>query len=262
MSEKTINNIAMIGAGNVSSHLAKAFDKTGKNIIQIFGRKTNYARSLAESVSSGFITNLSKLTTEADLYIVSVPDNILTEVLEKINIQNKLIVHTSGTVEMKVLQKTSENYGVFYPLQTFTKTKNVDFKNIPVCIEANNKINLDLLDELAKSISENVKHVNSEQRVTLHIAAVFACNFSNYLYTIADEILEKHDLSFDLIKPLIQETAEKIQTHKPIKAQTGPAKREDYQTIEAHLKTLSKFPEFKDIYEILSKKIINHKKKK
>ncbi len=262
MSEKAINNIAMIGAGNVSFHLTKAFFKAGKNIVQIFGRNTDNGNSLAESVSAEFITDLSNLTIDADLYIVSVPDNVLIEVLDKINIPNKLIVHTSGTSEIEILKNTSGNYGVFYPLQTFTKTKNVDFKNIPVCIEANNKTNLYLLSILAKSISDDVKEITSEQRIILHVAAVFACNFSNYLYTIADEILEEHNLSFDLIKPLIQETAEKIQTHKPSYAQTGPAKREDYQTIETHLKALSKFPEFKDIYEILSKKIINHKKKK
>jgi len=262
MSEKTVNKIALIGAGNVSIHLTKALYKAGKNIIQIFGRNTDEGNSLADNVSSEFITDLSKLTTDADLYIVSVPDNVLSEVLDKIYIPNKLIVHTSGSSEMEILKNISDNYGVFYPLQTFTKTKKIDFQNIPVCIEANNKANIDLLFELAKCISKDVKIINSKQRIILHIAAVFACNFSNYLYSIADEILEKHDLSFDFIKPLIQETAQKILNHKPKKAQTGPAKRKDYQTIETHLKALSKFPEFKDIYEILSKKIINHNIKK
>ena len=253
MSKSAINNIAFIGAGNVSCHLAQALKKADKNIIQIYSRNADNARSLSEIVSSEFIDNLSKLTLKADLYVVSVPDNVLSEVLDKIYVDNKLVVHTSGTSEMEILKNTSDNYGVFYPLQTFTKTKNVDFRNIPVCIEANNKTNFDLLNSLAKSISDVVKNINSEQRIIIHVAAVFACNFSNYFYSIADEILEKHNLSFDIIKPLIEETAEKIKTHKPLKAQTGPAKREDFQTIDAHIKALSEFPEFQEIYKTLSR---------
>jgi predicted short-subunit dehydrogenase-like oxidoreductase (DUF2520 family) len=155
---------------------------------------------------------------------------------------------------MDVLRKT-KNHGVLYPLQTFSKASSPDFGKIPFCIEANTNINLEKLKFLASSLSENINEVNSEQRKALHLAAVFVCNFTNAMYVIGDEILSKSNLNFNLLKPLIEETANKIQTLKPIESQTGPAIRNDTEVMNFHIKSLNKFPDYKNIYKEISKTI-------
>ncbi len=244
--------IVIIGAGNVATQMGKAFYTAGYTILQVYSRSLKPATTLAKKLNATPITDLKKLDQNAALFLVSVKDDAISRVAKQIKIKEQLIVHTSGTVEMNVLKKCSRNFGVFYPLQTFSKEKNVDFDVVPVCIEANNKKSISSLQSLAKSISSNIQQIDSKQRKILHLAAVFACNFTNHMYTIASAILLQHNLSFDLLKPLIAETAEKIKNGDPYKMQTGPAIRKDQKTMNAHLKLLAKDKQLKTIYKLVS----------
>jgi len=253
-----IQNTIFIGAGNVATHLALALKNADVNILQVYSRTENAALILAKKVSAASTSAIREIDSEADLYIISVVDNALEALISQLELNDKLVVHTSGSVQMDLLKKTSENYGVFYPLQTFSITKDVEIKNIPICIEANNDANLQKLNELAKRISDNVQFVNSDQRKVLHLAAVFACNFPNFMFTISEKIAKQANIDFDILRPLIKETAEKVMEINPMDAQTGPAKRNDQKIMDEHLKMLSEFPEFQKIYKLISSEIQNN----
>lgn len=253
---KEINKIVLIGSGNVATHLALALTKKGKKIIHIYGRSIPKAKKLAEKINSAYSDKVEDIPADADLYMIAVSDIALSEVLRKIKFSNKLIVHTSGTSHIEILKNSSDNIGIFYPLQTLSANKDIDFKSIPICIEANTKENENSLNDLAKSISDHVYKLSSEERIILHVCAVFVSNFSNLMYSIADDILEKHKLSFDILKPLILETAKKVISNKPKEVQTGPAFRKDHNTIEKHINFLSDFEDYKNIYKLLSDHII------
>ena len=249
-----INSIVFIGSGNVATRLAIALHLAGKTILQIYNRSEQRASTLAIKLGVEFTTDVSAINREADMYILSVSDNALEEVINKLDLNDQFIVHTSGTSPMDSLSKFS-NHGVFYPLQTFSTEVSISFKNVPLCLQANSIENLELLQGLAYAISENVQQINSEQRRVLHVSAVFASNFTNYLYAVAEDILGKNDLSFELLKPLIEETAEKLKAHAPHEAQTGPARRNDRKIIEEHLGILAKYPEYHKIYKLISEQI-------
>ncbi|MBC8146969.1 MAG: DUF2520 domain-containing protein [Bacteroidetes bacterium] len=253
--------ISIIGTGNVATHLALELANSGHNLVNIFGRTEIKAKQLSEKVNSSFTSEISNIPKDVDLIIVSITDNAIESVIRNVNFGNTLIVHTSGSVAMDIFEKSSENFGVFYPLQTFSKNKEVDFKYIPICVEANNNKNIHLLFELGKSISNDVRKINSEQRKIIHLAAVFACNFTNHLYSIADEILESNGIPFDILRPLIKETSNKIDNNKPAEVQTGPASRGDSEIIQKHLGQLQNKPEFREIYDLLSRNILQKHKK-
>ncbi|MES2811620.1 MAG: Rossmann-like and DUF2520 domain-containing protein [Bacteroidota bacterium] len=250
-------SVVIIGSGNVAQHLISAFAKSGTvEIIQV------YSRNLATEIKNfdvSKVTNDFSLLKEADLYIISVTDTAVTNVSNQIPFENKLVVHTSGSVAISGLNNKNRR-GVFYPLQTFTKNKSVDFSEIPICLEAENEADYRLLEKVGKSISEKTFNINSEQRKALHVAAVFACNFSNHLYEIGNKICDENNVPFEILQPLIIETANKIKTLSPSEAQTGPAKRNDTQTINAHLNFLQDETQ-KEIYKILTKSIIDNGKK-
>ena len=252
---KYIQNIVFIGAGNVATHLALAFKKAGVQILQVCSRTANPARELAEKVQAEHTTNLQSLNKDADLYLISVSDNAVEELTSQLSLKDKLTVHTSGSIPLEILNKVSVNHGVFYPLQTFSKSREVDFSNIPICVEANSAENLEKLKSVAKTLSNNIYEVDSEQRKVLHLAAVFACNFPNFMYTIADKILRDSDIDFDILRPLIKETAEKIQDVKPAEAQTGPAIRNDEKILSGHMEMLNDFPQLKELYKLISAEI-------
>jgi predicted short-subunit dehydrogenase-like oxidoreductase (DUF2520 family) len=254
-----INSIVLIGSGNVATRLGKAFRKQGKIIVQVLGRNQNAAKYLAEQIGASAISNPDQLTEDADLYLLAVPDDEIPKIVKTLTFRNQLIAHTSGSVGMDVLQIVSSRYGVFYPLQTFSKTRDVDFSDIPVCIEASNVDSYISLNELAGEISNDVRKINSTRRQTIHLAAVFASNFTNYMYRLAEEILENENIPFDIVKPLIRETAKKIEEKPPTDAQTGPAVRKDIKIIEKHLGLLKNDPEKKEIYELLSKLIMENR---
>ena len=246
-----MTTIVLLGFGNVSFHLINAFNKLNKNtVIQIYNRNNISLNSELNHIP--FTTDLSKIK-DADIYIIAIPDDSITSFSEILPLKNKLVVHTSGSVSMDALSERNRK-GVFYPLQTFSKNRDVDFNNIPICIEATEPRDLKLLMNLGKSLSEKVVEVNSEERSKLHLAAVFVNNFVNHLYAIGDDILSKNELSFDLLHPLIEETANKIKTLAPSKVQTGPARRGDQKTIEKHLHLLKEGPK-SDLYQQLTASI-------
>jgi predicted short-subunit dehydrogenase-like oxidoreductase (DUF2520 family) len=248
-------HITLIGAGNVATQLGLALSEAGYPVLQVYSRTKASATTLSKKLKAAAITDLKELDPNASIYIIAVKDDAIAEVAKKLKLKDKIVVHTSGSVSMDVLKSVSKNHGVFYPLQTFTKEKKVNFREVPVCIEGSNKATSTTLQYFAKSISANVQKADSEQRKVIHLAAVFACNFSNHMYAIAEDILKKNKLSLDLLKPLIEETAMKIKDHSPKDVQTGPAVRGDEKTIKKHLKLLKNENKFKQIYELLSKNI-------
>jgi predicted short-subunit dehydrogenase-like oxidoreductase (DUF2520 family) len=249
--------ITLIGSGNVAQHLIKAFSKSDAvEIAQVFSRKKE---TLASLVDYDKIVNDFEDLKESDVYIIAVSDNAISEVSQQLPFNNQLVVHTSGTASIETLDDKNRK-GVFYPLQTFSKNKEIDFSAIPICLEAENTFDFRVLETVAKSISNAVFPINSEQRKALHVAAVFVNNFTNHLYQIGQEICDENQVSFEILKPLIQETAEKIKTLDPIDAQTGPAKRNDSSTIEAHLDYLANENQ-KNIYKTLTQSIQHNGKK-
>ncbi|WP_269225386.1 Rossmann-like and DUF2520 domain-containing protein [Flavobacterium eburneipallidum] len=249
--------VILIGSGNVAQHLIKAFAKSEKiDVIQAFSRQK---QALTHLVDADKITNNFKDLTEADLYIIAVSDDAIAEVSSQLPFENRLVVHTSGSVSLDALDKKNRN-GIFYPLQTFSKKADVDFSQIPLCLECENETDFELLKNLAEIISDKVYEINSEQRKALHVSAVFVNNFVNHLYQMGNKICTENNVPFEILKPLIQETANKIMTLSPNEAQTGPAIRNDKQTIASHLDFLLDENQ-KNIYQILTQSIQNNGKK-
>lgn len=242
--------VVLLGAGNVASHLTKAFlASDAVELVQVYNRTKKSLKQFENQINT--TTNLNDLA-KADVYIIAIPDDDISSFSNKLVLKNTLVAHTSGSVAMSSLSKNHRR-AVFYPLQTFTKDKDINFKNIPICIEAENEENLSLLEKLASAISEKVYKINSEQRKNLHVAAVFVNNFTNHLYHIGNEICKENNVPFEILAPLIQETASKIEDLSPFEAQTGPAKRDDQQTIAAHLAMLNK--EQQEIYKLITQSI-------
>ncbi|MDB4918633.1 MAG: oxidoreductase [Mucilaginibacter sp.] len=242
----------------MATHLAAAFKNAGHRIAQVYSRDMHNASLLAYHVGAEAIDDLDQINPETDIFIISVKDDVIKSIAEALTKHGKLIVHTSGATDLQAISAFTNNAGVFYPLQTLSKNKEVDFFTVPLCIEgADDNITRQLV-ELAQTVSNNVYRVNSEQRKILHLAAVFACNFPNYLYNIAQQLLAEHDMGFEMLRPLILETAQKVQTHLPAEVQTGPAVRNDENTMAAHLQMLNNEPDLKAIYSLLSQEIIKN----
>ena len=249
--------VSIIGSGNIAQHLIQAFSKTPTiELVQLFVRNKETVSHLI--TANKIHTNFDDLIA-ADLFIIAITDEAITNVSKEIPFSNQLVVHTSGSIPMDAINPKNRQ-GVFYPLQTFSKSKEVDFKTIPICLEAQNENDLNMLETVAKSISNAVYEINSDKRKALHVAAVFVSNFVNYLYEVGNNICIENELPFDILKPLIQETAHKILALSPLKAQTGPAKRKDTETINAHLNFLTNDNQ-KEIYKLLTKSIIDNGKK-
>jgi predicted short-subunit dehydrogenase-like oxidoreductase (DUF2520 family) len=248
--------IVIIGSGNVAQHLIEAFAKSATiEVIQVFARRKE---SLIPLFDTNKITDDYNNLAKADLYIIAVSDDAIAKVSSQFPFENRLVVHTSGSVSMNSLAAKNRK-GIFYPLQTFSKDKAVDFSSIPICLESENDSDFELLQNVAASISKAVFKINSEQRRALHISAVFVNNFVNEMFRIGHEICDENKISFEILKPLILETVSKVMTLSPAAAQTGPAKRNDTQTIDAHLKFLSNENHSK-IYKILTQSIQNNGK--
>ena len=243
--------LVLIGTGNVAIHLLKAFAKSEEvEVLQVVGRNTNVLKSFENDSETGFIDQVRK---DADIYIIAVSDDAIGSVNQELNDIHSLVVHTSGAVSMGALE-SRERRGVFYPLQTFSPERQLSLKEVPICLESEQPSDLNLLHTLAYCVSDRVLHVPSEKRLQLHLAAVFANNFTNHLCHLAHDILGEADLPFDLLFPLIQETASKLKDHAPYLAQTGPARRRDLSTIARQIKLL-KTPTQKQIYQLLSNSI-------
>lgn len=248
----------VIGSGNVAQHLIQAFQKSDDiELVTVFSRQKENVLHLVEDSK---ITNDWDALSECDIYIIAVSDTAIAEVSSKLAFQNRLVVHTSGGVPLEELDAKNRR-GVFYPLQTFTKNKEVDFAAIPICLESEFDEDYTILENLAEAIKSRHYLISSDQRKSLHVAAVFVNNFTNHLYQIGKDICGEHQLPFEILKPLIAETANKVQSLSPLEAQTGPAKRNDQNTIQAHLALLTN-PTQKEIYKILTQSIQHSNVKK
>ncbi|MCX2493300.1 DUF2520 domain-containing protein [Pedobacter sp. PF22-3] len=247
--------IVLLGSGNVATHLAKALKSKGEEIVQVYSQNLDNATLLAQSIATEAIGDLNEIKQNADLYIISVKDDAIESVAKSLKHVTGLVVHTSGTTDINILSSQVKKAGVFYPLQTFSKDKEVSFENIPLCIEANDENQLTILKNLAAKMSREVHELNGEKRKVLHLAAVFACNFPNHLYALANKILNQNGLDFDIMRPLIAETADKVMSNLPENVQTGPAIRADENTLNKHLSMLIDMPELQNIYQTLSNSI-------
>jgi predicted short-subunit dehydrogenase-like oxidoreductase (DUF2520 family) len=248
--------ITIIGSGNVATHLAAAFKNAGHSIVQVYSRDLQNASLLAYHVRADAIDDLELINPDTDLFVIAVKDDAIETIASALAQYQKPIVHTSGATDLQTLLNQTQTAGVFYPLQTFSKTREVDFNTVPLCIEGADEHIAAQLKELAYTITQNVYQVNSAERKTLHLAAVFASNFPNYLYDISQRLLADQQLPFDLLRPLILETAQKVQEHLPSSVQTGPAIRNDEKTMKSHLHQLHENPELETLYKLLSQGII------
>lgn len=248
--------ISVIGFGNVGQHLASAFEENeNTELVQVFSRSGKIGDV---TFSHKIVDDLNDLKP-ADVYVISVSDKSVAEVSQKLPFSGRLVVHTAGSMGMDVLDAKNRK-GVFYPLQTFSKSKSIDFSLVPLCLETENESDLELLEKIAKSISKSVYRIDSTQRKALHVSAVFVSNFVNHMYAIGNDICEEHQIPFEILQPLILETANKILALPPRQAQTGPAIRHDQNTIDSHLTLLSDANQ-KNIYQLLTHSIQNEREK-
>lgn len=249
--------VVFIGAGNLAVNLAKAMHRKGFHILQVYSRTPESASALASTVQAGYTTSLSEITPEGQLYIVSLQDEAFLHLLPEIvrGKDNALIVHTAGSIPMSVWQGRTPRYGVLYPMQTFSKHREVSFDEIPFFIESNSESDTCMLKAIASLLSNHVYEASSEQRKSLHLAAVFACNFTNHMYTLSAKLLAKYNLPFSTMLSLIDETARKVHEISPQRAQTGPAVRNDISVMKEHLSMLNGEPEMQQLYELLSDSI-------
>lgn len=250
-------SIVMIGAGNVATHLTKALHGSGCNIKQIYSHTIESAMTLADTINCNYTNDIKSVYPNADIYIVSIKDSVLGEVLPELVKCNKeaLFVHTAGSVSVEIWNGLTSRYGVLYPMQTFSKKREIDFRNVHFFIESNSQEDTALLKELASQISDKIYEASSEQRKYLHISAVFACNFTNHMYAICEHILNENGLPFSAMLPLIDETSLKVHHLSPIEAQTGPAQRNDTNIMEQHLRMLDSKPELARLYKEISESI-------
>jgi predicted short-subunit dehydrogenase-like oxidoreductase (DUF2520 family) len=248
-----LNKIVFIGAGNVATAMAKAL-RLNFDITQVYSLTASSAKKLGTILKCNYVSDLSAINKNADIYIIAVKDDVIEKVASSLSLKGKLVVHTSGSIEMNVLKKISDNYGVLYPLQTFSRDSIIK-KGIPFCIEGSNSITKIQIKKLVKSLGGKPYELSSEKRAKLHLAAVFVNNFTNHMFTIANDILNKENIPFDLLKPLIRETIAKLERKTPLEAQTGPALRKDRKTIKKHEKMLNRRSEYLTLYKLLTKSI-------
>ncbi len=251
--------VVLIGAGRIATHLGKVLLGSGVKIKQVYNRSLGAAKRLGETLDCQYINQPTSIDLNADLYIVCVSDQAIESIAAQFSFldqKDKLIVHTSGATPGKVFEGHFRRYGVFYPLQSFSTEQEVDFQAIPICIDANTQADVQLLQGLATGISPKVYAINDEDRKLLHVAAVFVNNFSNHLSALMDQWLTAEQIPFELLQPLIQMTAQKLEKQSPATAQTGPAIRGDIDTIARHLDVLAeKKPELLPLYKWMTRSI-------
>ncbi|MDX9847161.1 MAG: DUF2520 domain-containing protein [Tenuifilaceae bacterium] len=252
--------IVLFGAGNVASQLGKSLVAIGHGVVQVVGRSEENAKKLAGELQCDFSTDVNRVDRSADMFILAVPDSVIADIVKEIGPLQGLIVHTSGSTPMEVLSAVSPRHGVFYPFQTFSKHRDINLRDVPFCIEADNANDFAVLSELAKSLGGNPVEMDSRQRQMLHLAGVFSCNFVNHMLAISQMLAEENEFDFKLLKPLVVETIEKALAGNPLDAQTGPAVRGDSETIKKHVALLSRIDDdLRDLYLALSTSILNLK---
>lgn len=249
--------VVLVGAGNVATHLGMALQRAGYEVLQVYSRTEASASALADQLKVPYTVSLEELSDEADLYIVSVKDAVLQSLLPSVvkGREGALFVHTAGSIPMNVWEGIVPRYGVLYPMQTFSKQRAVDFNSVSFFLEASSTEDLERLKTLASSLTPKVYEANSDQRMSLHVAAVFACNFTNHMYALCARLLDKYGMPFEAMLPLIDETARKVHQLAPKEAQTGPAVRRDENVMNKHLEILAEEPDLYGLYEKISKSI-------
>ncbi|MFI8146578.1 Rossmann-like and DUF2520 domain-containing protein [Acinetobacter sp. ABJ_C5_2] len=251
--------ISLLGSGRVAFHLAKALLAKGHTIVQVYARDFEKTQKFAEQIQAKAGQSLQEFQP-SDLIILAVSDSAIAELATQVHelFPEILMVHTSGSTDIQVISQVHEKAGVFYPLQTFSLERDVDWKATPLFVEATNKDDLAILSDLANSLSNQVYQYTSKQRLTLHLAAVFACNFSNYCFDMAKQIVDAEQVDFSLLYPLIMETAKKATENDPKKMQTGPAVRGDQNILAMHEDLLAKAEreDLKQVYQLLSDGIV------
>ena len=248
-----LNKIVFIGAGNVATAIAKALHSKF-DITQVYSYTASSAKKLGTILKCDYVTDLRAINKDADIYIIAVKDDVIEKVASSLSLKGKMVVHTSGSIEMSVLKNVSDNYGVLYPLQTFSKDSIIK-QSIPFCIEGSNGVTKTQVKKLVRALGGKSYELDSEKRAKLHLAAVFVNNFTNHMFTIANDILNEENIPFDMLKPLIEETVAKLERKSPLEAQTGPALRKDQKTIIKHEKLLKGRPEYLTLYKLLTKSI-------
>lgn len=245
--------IVIIGAGNVATHFGKRLQKKGHEVLQVLSRSEKSAKELSQLLSCSFTTEPAKISRDANVYVLCVPDEEIINLGSQLKLPGKLVVHTSGSIGIGAIKNISSNCGVIYPLYSFSKQVKISFSSMPLLIEAANKNALADVLHLAHSLGKNITQVNSQQRMRVHLAAVFVNNFANFLYDQAYEYLKGEKQShFHLLQPLIKQTVKKIKNLPPAQVQTGPARRNDKITIEKHLELLEAYPDQKQVYKLLT----------
>jgi len=249
------SRIVILGTGNVASILGQALRNNGCEVCQVFGRTREKVAALASRLDATPVCNLDTLAIDADFYIICLADQAIEAVASRMPRVEGTIMHCSGSLDIDVLRKYHRDAAVLYPLQSFTASRNINLATTPFLLEASSPGVLARLQQLASLLSGNCLNVDSPVRLKIHLAAVFACNFANHMSAIASELLEREGLNFDILRPMLSETFDKILTAKPADAQTGPARRNDRIIIDKHIDLLSCDPEWKLVYELLSQSI-------
>ena len=253
------SKITFVGSGNVAWHLAKAFDLAGYQIHQIISRNETSGKEMAKKYAAFFDTTPENMFADSDFVFLTIPDKAISEVLKTVKAENPIFVHCAGSCSLASIESLKKNTAVFYPLQSFTKERNLNFFEVPVFIEASDSNTFQKILNLADSISNNVKHLDSEKRLYLHLAAVVANNFTNHLLGQAEKVMAMKELPLAWLKPLVEETVKKAFELGPANSQTGPATRNDEPTLQKHLQMLESNPELKKLYTIISQDIYKSK---
>ena len=254
-------DITLIGSGNIASWLGLKLRRANHKILQVYSREIDHARQLAEKVGAIPVDDLTIVDDRSDVYFIAVTDDAIPTVAEKLHLKDKVVLHTSGITGVEVLSSTSSKTGVFYPFQSISKNNPQFPENFPVLVENPSEDVLDLLTKLAGDVGCYAKEVKGEQRKILHLCGVLVNNFTNHLLAVADDILQQEALSFDLLMPLIRETFSKIEKLPPEQVQTGPAVRNDEKTIIQHLLLLSRYLEYRKLYQAITESIQRHHNK-
>ena len=252
---KASSSVVLIGAGNVGTHLARRMKATDIELLQIYSRSLSSAENLGTELSIPYTSELASIRPDADVYVFAVSDDVLPDVLRQVPPNKGLWVHTAGSVPMSVFDGLADRYGVLYPLQSLTKDRAIDFAEVPLFLEANSEDAYIRLNDLANTLSNRVTPLSSDKRAYLHLAAVFASNFVNHLYVVANEITDQQGIDFDALFPLIEETAKRTSVLKPRDTQTGPAVRNDQKVMKRQYDMLKDHPNLQELYALISQSI-------
>ena len=249
----------MIGAGNLATQLARSLPAAGHEVVQVYSRSRESAELLAGRMGCEAVTELADVRPDADVYVLAVKDSVLSQLVAALPQcgDDSVLVHTAGSMPMDLFASRSEHYGVFYPMQTFSKQRDVDFRQIPAFVESSDAFSHDVRCALASSLCDRVVEMSTEDRRYLHLAAVWACNFVDHCYDITSEVLSSHGIPFDVMLPLIDETARKVHELTPKQAQTGPAVRYDTNVMDRHIDLMAGEPQLQQLYKALSESIHN-----